>query len=43
MWMLATVMNAISLQDGLERVGVATRVQTAIEMQKLQNPTSEEP
>jgi len=28
--MLATVMNAISLQDGLERVGVATRVQTAI-------------
>ena len=31
--MLATVMNAISLQDGLERVGVETRVQTAIEMQ----------
>ena len=33
--MLATVMNAISLQDGLERVGVATRVQTAIEMQEI--------
>ena len=30
--MLATVMNAISLQDGLERVGVETRVQTAIEL-----------
>ena len=36
--MLATVMNAISLQDGLERVGVATRVQTAIEMQEIAEP-----
>ena len=38
--MLATVMNAISLQDGLERVGVATRVQTAIEMQEIAEPLS---
>ena len=30
--MLATVMNAITLQDGLERAGIPTRVQTAIEM-----------
>ena len=36
--MLATVMNANSLQDGLERVGVATRVQTAIEMQEIAEP-----
>ena len=36
--MLATVMNAISLQDDLERVGVATRVQTAIEMQEIAEP-----
>ena len=28
--MLATVMNAITLQDGLERAGVPTRVQSAI-------------
>ena len=31
-------MNAISLQDGLERVGVETRVQTAIEMQEIAEP-----
>ncbi len=36
--MLATVMNAITLQDGLERAGVATRVQTAIEMQEVAEP-----
>ena len=36
--MLATVMNAITLQDGLERAGVATRVQTAIEMQQIAEP-----
>lgn len=36
--MLATVMNAISLQDGLEREGVPTRVQTAIEMQQVAEP-----
>ncbi len=36
--MLATVMNAISLQDALERVGVPTRVQTAIGMQEIAEP-----
>ena len=36
--MLATVMNAISLQDGLERAGVATRVQSAIDMQQIAEP-----
>ena len=36
--MLATVMNAITLQDGLERAGVATRVQTAIAMQEVAEP-----
>jgi len=30
--MLATVMNALALQDGLERVGVPSRVMSAIEM-----------
>jgi uridylate kinase len=33
--MLATVMNAITLQDGLERAGVPTRVQSAISMQEV--------
>ncbi|HLF02451.1 MAG TPA: UMP kinase, partial [Anaerolineales bacterium] len=32
MGMIATVMNALALQDALERIGVYTRVQTAIEM-----------
>ncbi len=36
--MLATVMNAITIQDGLERAGVETRVQTAIEMQQIAEP-----
>ena len=36
--MLATVMNAITLQDGLERAGVPTRVQTAIEMREVAEP-----
>ena len=36
--MLATVMNAITLQDGLERAGVPTRVQTAIAMQEVAEP-----
>lgn len=35
MGMLATVINAISLQDALEKKGVQTRIQTAIEMQAL--------
>jgi uridylate kinase len=36
--MLATVMNSIALQDALERRGVMTRVQSAIEMQELCEP-----
>jgi len=36
--MLATVMNSLALRDALERVGVATRVQTAIEMKALAEP-----
>lgn len=36
--MLATVINGLTLQSALEKVGVMTRVQTAIEMQKLAEP-----
>ncbi|MFH2201743.1 MAG: UMP kinase [Elusimicrobiota bacterium] len=35
MGMLATIMNALALQDSLESLGVPTRVQTAIEIPKL--------
>jgi uridylate kinase len=38
MGMLATVINALSLQDSLEKLGVYTRVQSAIEMQQLAEP-----
>ncbi len=38
MGMLGTVMNALALQDALERQGVATRVQTAIEMRTVAEP-----
>jgi uridylate kinase len=38
MGMLATVMNSLALQDALEQEGIQTRVQTAIEMQKLAEP-----
>lgn len=38
MGMLATVMNALALQDALERSGVTTRVQTSIEMRSLAEP-----
>jgi len=38
MGMLATVMNALALQDGLEKHGVDTRVQTAIEMRQVAEP-----
>ncbi len=38
MGMLATVINGLALQDALEKVGVTTRVQTAIEMQKVAEP-----
>ncbi len=36
--MLATVMNGLALQDGLERAGVETRVMTAIEMNEVAEP-----
>jgi uridylate kinase len=36
--MLGTVMNALALQDALERLGQPTRVQTAIEMPRIAEP-----
>ncbi|HBE18054.1 MAG TPA: UMP kinase [Cyanobacteria bacterium UBA11149] len=36
--MIATVMNALTLQDALERMGIPTRVQTAIAMQEVAEP-----
>jgi len=38
MGMLGTVMNALALQDALEKMGVPTRVQTAITMRDLAEP-----
>ena len=38
MGMLATVMNAMALQDALEKQGVVTRVLSAIEMQEVAEP-----
>jgi uridylate kinase len=38
MGMLATVINALALQDALEKEGVHTRVQTAIWMQEVAEP-----
>ena len=38
MGMLATVMNSLALQDALEKAGVITRVQSAIEMQEIAEP-----
>lgn len=38
MGMIATVMNAIALQDALEQVGQPTRVQTAITMSQVAEP-----
>jgi len=38
MGMLATVINALALQDALESKGVPTRVQTAIEMRQIAEP-----
>jgi uridylate kinase len=38
MGMLATVMNALALADGLGRIGIDTRVQTAIEMKAVAEP-----
>ncbi|MDR9405358.1 MAG: UMP kinase [Halothece sp. Uz-M2-17] len=36
--MIATVMNALTLQDALEQVGIPTRVQSAITMQQVAEP-----
>jgi len=38
MGMLATVLNALALQDAIEKLGVSTRVQTAIEMREIAEP-----
>jgi uridylate kinase len=38
MGMLATVINALALQNALEQLGVQTRVQTAIEMRSIAEP-----
>jgi uridylate kinase len=38
MGMVATVINALALQDALERQGVATRVMSAIEMRQVAEP-----
>src|SRR5271167_4234072 len=38
MGMLATVINAIALQDALEKAGVPTRVMTAIQMHQVAEP-----
>lgn len=38
MGMLATVINALAIQGSLEQAGVPTRVQTAIEMNKVAEP-----
>jgi uridylate kinase len=38
MGMLATVINSLALQDALEKLGVATRVQSAITMHQIAEP-----
>lgn len=38
MGMLSTVINALALQSGLEKIGLATRVMTAVEMPKVAEP-----
>jgi uridylate kinase len=38
MGMLATVINALALQDALERIGIPSRVQSAIQMQQVAEP-----
>jgi uridylate kinase len=38
MGMLATVINALALQDALERLGITTRLATAIEMRAVAEP-----
>jgi uridylate kinase len=36
--MLATIINGLALQDALEKLGIDTRVQTAIEMREIAEP-----
>jgi uridylate kinase len=38
MGMLATIINAMALQDAFESIGIETRVQTAIEMKEVAEP-----
>lgn len=38
MGMIATVMNGLALQDAIERLGIITRVQTAVEMNSVAEP-----
>jgi uridylate kinase len=38
MGMLATIINGLALQDALEKLGIDTRVQTAIEMREIAEP-----
>ena len=38
MGMIATVMNGLALQDAIERLGIVTRVQTAVEMNSVAEP-----
>ncbi len=38
MGMLATIMNGLALQDGLEHLGVEVRVQTSIDMRQVAEP-----
>ncbi len=38
MGMLATVMNSLALQDAMEKIGLQTRVQTAISMHEVAEP-----
>lgn len=38
MGMLATCINSLALQDSLEKLGIATRVQTAIKMEQIAEP-----
>ena len=38
MGMLATVINSLALQDSIEKLGLETRVQTAIEMRQIAEP-----
>src|SRR5438045_8397813 len=43
MGMLATVINGMALQAGLEKVGVYTRLQSAIKMEQIAEPNIRRP